>query len=168
MKRMLLYVSSALVLGALGFALAARSPSAAPLDTTTADTTTLPTTTSVPITTTVSVTTAVTTVPSPQPPPPAPPTKPKPRPRPRPKPKQRMTTGQTTTAQATAPAGTTPTTSTGTTTEKQRRHQRVTPVAAATPPSGGTFPPWVIAGFGLAALLIGSGVTGLLYTRGRR
>jgi hypothetical protein len=36
------------------------------------------------------------------------------------------------------------------------------------PTSGGTFPPWAIAGFCLAALLIGGGVTGMVVTRGRR
>ncbi|HSC51259.1 MAG TPA: hypothetical protein VLD16_13430 [Gaiellaceae bacterium] len=63
---------------------------------------------------------------------------------------------------------TTPTGSTGTTEKKKQKRRRVTPVAAATGPNGGTFPAWAIAGFGLAAFLIGGGVTGLLYTRGRR
>jgi hypothetical protein len=38
--------------------------------------------------------------------------------------------------------------------------------STTTPPR--TFPPWAIAGFGIAALLIGAGIAGLLVTRGRR
>jgi hypothetical protein len=36
------------------------------------------------------------------------------------------------------------------------------------PAQGGSFPAWAIAGFGLAALLIGAGISGLIVTRGRR
>jgi hypothetical protein len=63
----------------------------------------------------------------------------------------------------TAPAVTPPTT---TGTKPKRRPS--TPVAAGAPVQGGSFPAWAIAGFGVAALLIGAGISGLLVTRGRR
>jgi hypothetical protein len=41
-------------------------------------------------------------------------------------------------------------------------------VASASSSGPRSFPTWAIAGFALAAVLIGSGVTGMLVTRGRR
>lgn len=165
MTRVLLYASAAVVLGAFGFAVAARAPSAALLDTTT-DTTM---TTTAPTTTAISVTTApvTTTPPTTVAPPPTTTSKPKVKTKPR---RQTTTRQQTTTAQTTTPATTTQAT-TGTTTRvaaKKRERRRVTPLAVAAPTGGDTFPAWAIVGFCLAALLIGGGVTGMAVTRGRR
>jgi hypothetical protein len=66
-------------------------------------------------------------------------------------------TGQT----DTAPPATQPTT-TG------AKPKRRTPVASGAAVQGDSFPAWAIAGFGIAALLIGAGISGLLVTRGRR
>jgi hypothetical protein len=160
--RVLLYASAAVVLGAFGFALGARAPSAALLDTTT-DTSTAPTTTTAPVTT-APVTTAPTTVAPPPPPPPTTTAKTKVKP----KHKRQTTTAQTTTAPATtAQATTTQATTTAPPPKKQKR-KPVTPAAAVTPTGGDPFPAWAIAGLCLAALLIGGGVTGMVVTRGRR
>ena len=52
--------------------------------------------------------------------------------------------------------------------EPKKKRRQVTPAAVVAPTGGGRFPPWAIAGFCLAALLIGGGVTGMVVTRGRR
>jgi hypothetical protein len=54
------------------------------------------------------------------------------------------------------------------TTTGAKPKRRPSPVAAGAPLQGGSFPAWAIAGFGVAALLIGAGISGLLVTRGRR
>jgi hypothetical protein len=104
----------------------------------------------------------VTTEPVPPPPPPAK-TSPQPKPK-KSKPPTRTVSTPTPRTATTAPTST-PALS-ATTGAKPKRRQ--TPVAAGAPVEGGSFPLWAIAGFALAALLLGGGVTGLLMTRGRR